>query len=148
MAEIRIVDSPIDANSLLESVRHPGHGAQVLFVGTVRDLNEGRSVIGIRYEAYREMAESVLRDIVREATKGDDHMLVGALHRTGELRVGEASVAIAVSSPHRAEAFAAARYIIEEIKKRLPVWKHESFAGGGSEWLSGINPVTGATSGE
>jgi molybdopterin synthase catalytic subunit len=145
---IRIEEAPIDVNALLESVRHPGHGAQVLFVGTVRDLNQGRSVIGIRYEAYREMAESVLHQIAGEAERTDSGLRIGAAHRIGDLEVGEASVAIAVSSVHRAQAFAAARYIIEEIKKRLPVWKHEKFSEGGAEWLEGVNPMTGAGTNE
>jgi molybdopterin synthase catalytic subunit len=140
---IRVADTPIDVNALLESVHQRGQGAQLLFVGTVRDVNQGRSVVGIRYEAYREMAESVLLQIVTEAQRDRADLQIAVEHRTGDLEVGEASVAIAVSAPHRAEAFEATRYIIEEIKKRLPVWKQEKFADGGAAWLNGINPMSG-----
>lgn len=137
-----IVDQPIDLTELLSSVERRGNGAVLLFVGTVRDFNEGRLVTGIRYDAYREMAESVLRDIIREAGEGHENCVVGAVHRVGELEVGAASVAIAVSTPHRADSFEACRYIIEQIKVRLPVWKHERYVGGESGWVAGADPAT------
>ncbi|MGH7471078.1 MAG: molybdenum cofactor biosynthesis protein MoaE [Longimicrobiales bacterium] len=139
-----ITDCPLDVAGLLESIRENGHGAAVLFVGTVRDLNEGRVVLGIRYEAYREMAEPLLVQIVTEAEEMTGPCAIAAVHRIGDLDVGEASVAVAVSTPHRAQAFTAARYIIEEIKKRLPVWKHERYVEGEGEWLKGVSPQAGA----
>jgi len=119
-----------------------GHGAVVLFVGTVRDHAEGRRVSGMGYEAYASMAEAVLSDIVDEAAAqwGTDH--VAAAHRTGELDLGEASVAIAVSTAHRVDAYEASRFIIEQIKVRLPVWKHEHFVEGDSRWVPGQTPST------
>lgn len=138
--QVSLTDRPIDTNLLVESVARDAHGAVLLFVGTVRDLNEGRRVTGIRYEAYREMAESVLAQIVAEAEQRIGGGEIRVTHRVGELEVGEASVAIAVSTPHRAQAFDSARYIIEEIKKRLPVWKHEVYGAGESAWVTGVQP--------
>ena len=113
----------------------------MLFAGVVRNHNQGRTVGGVRYEAYEEMATQVLTQIVEEATQlvGTDRIAV--VHRVGELTVGDVSVAIAVSSPHRAEAFEASRFIIEEIKKRLPVWKKERYGDHVEEWVEGITPV-------
>jgi molybdopterin synthase catalytic subunit len=109
----------------------------VLFVGVVRDHAEGRSVRGMRYEAYPEMAREVLHAIATEAKTGHDVSTVIAVHRTGELDIGEASVAIVVAGPHRDAGYAASRYVIEEIKKRLPVWKHEHFTDGDARWVDG-----------
>ena len=114
----------------------------MLFVGTVRDHAEGRRVSGMGYEAYASMAEAVLSDIVDEASArwGTDH--IAAAHRIGELDLGEVSVAIAVSTPHRVDAYDASRYVIEQIKVRLPVWKHEHFVEGDSRWVPGQTPPT------
>lgn len=115
-------------------------GAVVLFLGVVRNHAQGRAVDGMRYEAYESMAEEVLEDIAREAATrhGVDNLHV--VHRVGELPVGDVSVAIAASSPHRAEAFAASRQVIEEIKKRLPVWKREHYVEGDAAWVTGEDP--------
>lgn len=137
---VAITDQPIDTQALLEQITQPAHGAALLFVGTVRDLNEGRPVTGIRYEAYHAMAETVLAQIAGEA-EARCGCETAVAHRTGELGVGEASVAIAVSAAHRAPAFDAARYIIEEIKKRLPIWKHEHYASGETDWVGGVVPA-------
>jgi molybdopterin synthase catalytic subunit len=130
----------IDPTSVLDRVGAREDGAALLFVGIVRDHADGRPVTGMRYDAYVEMAEPVLREIATEAARllGTDRLAVE--HRTGELEVGEVSVAIAVSSPHRAQAFEASRYVIEEIKKRLPVWKHENYADGTASWVAGTVP--------
>jgi len=127
----------LDVAAVLGRVGSPADGAAVLFVGTVRDRNDGRPVTGIRYEAYVEMAEAELGRIVAEASArwGTDRIAV--VHRIGELAVGEASVAIAVSAPHRAASFEACRYIIDELKARVPVWKRERYADGGAAWLAG-----------
>ncbi len=121
-------------------------GASLLFLGVVRDHNDGRSVAGVQYDAYEEMAEQVLSEIVDEAARAAGTDRVAAVHRIGELSIGEVSVAIAVSSPHRAEAYDASRYIIEEIKKRLPVWKKERYSDGVEEWVAGSTPM--ASTGE
>lgn len=134
----------IDPLSVLERVGDPADGAAVLFLGVVRDQAEGGAVRGMRYDAYVEMAEPVLAEIAGEAAERLGTARVAVVHRIGELDVGEVSVAIAVSSPHRAEAFDASRYVIEEIKKRLPVWKKEHYVDGSQEWVAGaVPPVTG-----
>ena len=137
----KVVQDPIDPAAVLASVGSDEDGASLLFIGVVRNHNQGRSVGGVRYDAYEEMAAQVLSQIVEEAVQlvGTDRIV--AVHRVGELTVGEVSVAIAVSSPHRAEAFEASRFIIEEIKKRLPVWKKERYEGDVEEWVEGVTPV-------
>jgi molybdopterin synthase catalytic subunit len=140
-----ITDASIDTCELLRQTGSLDDGAVLLFLGTVRQVNDGRPVTGIRYEAYREMAEQVLREIATEAEARIHAGEINVVHRTGEVGLGEVSVAIAVATPHRAEAFAGARYIIEEIKKRLPVWKHEHYADGEAAWVQGQVPHVEAT---
>ena len=135
-----IVREAIDPAQVLSLIGADQDGASLLFLGVVRDHNDGRSVGGVRYESYEEMATQVLSDIVEEAAGAADTDRIAALHRIGELEVGEVSVAIAVSTPHRAEAYEASRYIIEEIKKRLPVWKKEHYSDGADEWVEGRAP--------
>jgi molybdopterin synthase catalytic subunit len=135
-----ITREPIEPSAVLSMVGAPEDGAAVLFLGMVRDHNEGRAVTGMRYDSYGAMAEKVLHRIAGEAAArlGTDRLAV--VHRVGELGIGEVSVAIAASAPHRAETFDATRYVIEEIKRRLPVWKEEHYVGGGSQWLEGNMP--------
>lgn len=142
-----ITTGPIDPSAVLARVGTPSDGAVALFMGTVRNANEGRPVGGMEYEGYAEMAREQLAVIVAEAAARAGSGRVAAVHRLGELAVGEVSVAIAVSTPHRAEAFEAARHVIEEIKKRLPVWKREHYLDGEAEWLDGQVPV-GASGGD
>jgi molybdopterin synthase catalytic subunit len=131
---------PIDPARVLARVGSAEDGATLLFLGVVRDHADGRAVSGMRYEAYAEMAEPVLAEIAHEAAErlGTDRLAV--VHRYGELEIGEISVAIAVSSPHRAEAYEASRYVIEEIKKRLPIWKREHYVDGSEAWVEGTVP--------
>lgn len=135
-----ITSDPISSESVLRHVGSDADGAVCLFIGVVRDHNEGRSVRGVHYSAYEGMADTVLAEIGAEAAVRAGSDRVAVVHRTGELRVGEASVAIAVSSPHRAQAFDACRYVIEQIKQRLPVWKQERYVGGDEAWLEGAVP--------
>lgn len=135
-----IVTEPIDPQEVIARVGSNEDGAVILFLGVVRDHAEGRRVHGMRYDAYDEMASSVLTEIVQEAAARLGTDRVAVTHRTGALTIGEVSVAIAVSSPHRAEAYDASRYVIEEIKKRLPVWKKEHYADGHEEWVAGSPP--------
>jgi molybdopterin synthase catalytic subunit len=130
----------IDPHAVLERVGSPADGAAVLFLGTVREQNDGRPVSGMRYDAFVEMAGPVLGEIATEAAARAGTDRIAVLHRVGELTVGEVSVAIAVSSPHREAAFDAARYIIEQIKQRLPVWKQEHYVAGDARWLDGSVP--------
>ena len=126
---------PIDAASLLASVSHPAAGASVLFLGTVRDHSPGRSgVTRLEYEAYREVVEDKIRSIVDEAAERWPVLRAAVVHRVGTLEVGEVTVAVAVSSAHRADSFEAGRYLIDEVKKRAPIWKKEHWPGG-AEWV-------------
>ena len=136
-SHVAVVTGPIDPAGVLARVGDPSDGAVLLFLGTVRDHADGRSVDGLQYEAYQAMAEEVLAAIVAEAAErlGTDRLAV--VHRVGDLAIGDVSVAIAVSSPHRAPAYEASRYVIEEIKKRLPVWKRERYTDGEVGWVRG-----------
>jgi molybdopterin synthase catalytic subunit len=135
-----ITPDPISPAAVLQEVGSAADGAAVLFLGVVRQQSEGRAVTGMRYEAYTEMAASVLLQITQEAAAQAGTDRIAVVHRTGELGIGDVSVAIAVSSPHRGEAFDASRYIIEQIKVRLPVWKHEHYVSGPSRWVDGVAP--------
>lgn len=131
-----IVDHPVDTSALIERVSGTANGAVVLFVGNVREVNDGRDVSGIEYTAYRSMAARELASIVEEAAALGDTNDVAVEHRLGELNVGDCSVAIAVGHPHRGRAFEVARYVIEELKRRVPIWKREHYVDGTREWVS------------
>jgi len=134
-----IVDQPIDVTAILGRVSRSANGATVLFLGMVREVNEGRDVTGIEYSAYRSMAERELATIVEEAAALADSDDIAVVHRLGELAVGECSVAVAVGHPHRGRAFEAARYVIEELKQRVPIWKREHYVDGTREWVAANN---------
>ena len=134
-----IVEQPIDVSAILGRVSRSANGATVLFLGMVRDMNEGRDVTGIEYTAYRSMAERELATIVEEAAALADSDDIAVEHRLGELSVGECSVAVAVGHPHRSRAFEAARYVIEELKQRVPIWKREHYIDGTREWVAANN---------
>jgi len=134
-----IVDSPIDVASLMARVSSHANGAILVFVGTVRDVNDGRGVTGMEYSAYRSMAARELAEIAREAVEqfGSDDIAIE--HRLGTLELGDASVAIAVGHPHRGNAYDASRSLIEELKKRVPIWKLEHYVDGTREWVNAGN---------
>jgi molybdopterin synthase catalytic subunit len=137
---------PLDAAALLAEVGSVANGAAVLFVGTVRDVNDGRAVTGIDYSAYEAMAEREMAAIAGEAAERFGTADIVVEHRLGTLGLGEASVVIAVAHPRRAQAYEASRYIIEELKRRVPVWKREHYADGTREWVDPTGaaaPVTG-----
>lgn len=136
----RIIREPIDAAALLRECTTAGDGAALLFVGVVRNQNEGRAVGHLSYDAYEEMAARVLEEIATEAEARWETGRLAVVHRIGRLEIGEASVAIAVAAPHRGEAYAASRYVIEELKKRVPIWKREGYVDGETEWLGGAVP--------
>jgi molybdopterin synthase catalytic subunit len=135
-----ITDAPLEIAKVMAAVGTAADGAVLVFAGTVRNHNDGRLVTGMRYDAYAGMAARVLDEIAHEAAGRWDVSSLAAAHRTGELLTGDVSVAIAVSSPHRTEAFDAGRYVIEEIKRRLPVWKQERYADATERWLEGVTP--------
>ena len=130
-----IVSHPIDLASLLTEVAAHSNGATVLFTGSVRDVNDDRAVSGIDYQAYVGMAEDELQRIVEEASVRFDTSHVVAEHRVGTLTLGEVSVAVAAAHSRRGSAFDAARYVIEQIKVRLPIWKLEHYVDGTREWV-------------
>jgi molybdopterin synthase catalytic subunit len=134
---ISITEKPIDVNKLLNDVSDQSSGACIVFTGTVRDHNKEDKVSKLHYEAYQEMAEKILQEIENEVhTKWKINKFI-AIHRTGTLKVGEVSVAVAVSSEHRKEAFEACKFGIDSIKEKAPIWKKE-FAESGAEWLEGV----------
>jgi molybdopterin synthase catalytic subunit len=128
--------SPIRLEPLAAFVADDAFGAQSFFVGVVRNENGGRRVEAVTYEGFEPLACKVLRSIGAEAAERWGAKLA-AVHRLGRLGVGEASVAVAAGAAHRAEAFEACRWAIDEIKRRLPIWKREHYAGGHSAWLEG-----------
>ena len=131
---VRLVREPIDLASLTGTA--PADGAACLFVGAVRNENRGRPVRHLEYEAYEEMALPLMKEIAAEVLRLFPVTEVRLVHRLGRLEIGEASVAVAVSSPHRAEAFAACRFAIDALKARVPIWKKEFYADGAA-WLDG-----------
>lgn len=130
-----LVDRPIDVAVLANEVASTSNGATVVFIGTVRDVNDGRAVTGMAYSAYRGMAERELSDIAREAGEQFDITDIVVEHRLGALELGEASVVIATAHPHRGAAYAANRYVIEQLKRRVPIWKLEHYVDGTREWV-------------
>jgi molybdopterin synthase catalytic subunit len=130
-----IVDAPIDASALIADVAADRNGATIVFIGTVRDVNDGRAVTGMEYTAYRGMAERELASIVQEAAARFGTSDIVVEHRIGVLELGEASVAIAVAHPHRGAAYDASRYVIEQLKRRVPIWKLEHYVDGTREWV-------------
>jgi molybdopterin synthase catalytic subunit len=137
-----LVRAPIDPSAIIRDVSNPANGAVLLFLGAVRQVNDGRDVTGIDYAAYEAMAQRELESIVVEAAERYGTADVAVQHRLGELAVEEVSVAIAVGHAHRDEAYAVSRFVIEELKRRVPIWKREHYADGTREW---VDP-TGRTS--
>jgi molybdopterin synthase catalytic subunit len=133
----RITRSRIDPGKVLVSVQDRSAGGTVIFLGTIRNRSGGRDVKGLEYEVYREMAEKKMLEIERRVRKKWPVRKMTMVHRYGRLKVGEVSVAVAVSSEHRAEAFEAARYAIDAIKRLLPLWKREMLTGGETSWVKG-----------
>jgi molybdopterin synthase catalytic subunit len=127
---------PLDARRLEAAVAHKGAGAICTFTGVVRDSSRGRSVTHLDYEAYAEMASAQMRKIGDEIAERWPEARVAMAHRTGRLEIGEASVVVAVSCPHRAEAIAACKWGIDRLKESVPIWKKEH-AADGTYWIEG-----------
>jgi molybdopterin synthase catalytic subunit len=132
-----ISSEALDIDALKESLRDPGAGCSVTFEGWVRNSHEGRRVARLHYEVYGELAEREGGKILIEAVDQFHLSAARCVHRTGTLEIGEAAVWIGVSAPHRPDAFAACRYIIDEIKQRVPIWKKEEYLDGDSAWVEG-----------
>jgi molybdopterin synthase catalytic subunit len=130
-----LVRAPIDPAALVRAVSSPGNGAVILFLGAVRQVNDGRDVTGIDYAAYEGMALRELQAIVDEGATQFGTTDVVVEHRLGELQVEDISVGIAIGHAHRDEAYAVSRWVIEELKRRVPIWKREHYTDGTREWV-------------
>lgn len=130
----RLTHDPIDFAALTEAVRSPHCGAVALFLGTVRDLTGDAVTTALDYDAYPPMAEKKLAEIEAEVRRRWPVGDVAMVHRLGRLEIGDVSVAVAVSTPHRADAFAACRFAIDALKEQVPIWKRENFVDGRTEW--------------
>ena len=134
---VRIARDPISAQEAIGFVADPGAGGTCVFLGTVRDHSAAGDVTGLAYEAWEELALTRLTELSDEIFERWPVIKVALLHRTGELAVGDVSVVVACSAPHRAEAFEACRHGIERLKRDVPIWKKESLATGDAHWVMG-----------
>lgn len=132
---IALTEQPIDCQQVLSSVASSDAGAAVLFLGTTREFTHGRRTESLDYECYPEMAEKKLAELESQARERWPLTGCVIVHRLGHLELGEASIAIAVSSPHRQMAFEAGKWLIDTIKEVVPIWKRENWADGTSEWV-------------
>jgi len=132
---IQLTPDQIDYAALTESVRSSASGAVVLFLGTVRELTDGRRTVALDYDAYGPMAEAKLQELAAEARRRWPVDQVAIVHRIGHLELGDVSVAVAVSCPHRHDAFEAARFLIDTLKVTVPIWKKENWSDGTTEWV-------------
>lgn len=146
---ITITDGPIDVAAVLSSVRSTRAGAIVLFVGTSREFTGQRRTQSLEYECYGEMARTKLAELHDEACRHWPLTGCALVHRVGLVPLGDASVAIAVSSPHRQDAFAAGQWLIDTLKQVVPIWKKENWADGSSQWVHpGVHPDVDAAQAE
>jgi molybdopterin synthase catalytic subunit len=134
LAELRT--EPLSVDEVRAAVSDPGAGGIALFIGTVRDQDQGRAVVGLSYSAHPS-AGSELRRVAEKVAADADVRALAAVHRVGDLRIGDLAVVVAAAGPHRAEAFGACRALIDQLKHSVPIWKHQRFADGTSEWVSG-----------
>lgn len=125
MSLFELREAPLSIDEVLAAVKHPGAGGTALFVGTVRDENEGRAVTLLEYEAYPSMARSEMAAIGEELAREIPGVRLAAVHRVGRLEIGDAAIVCAASAPHRGEAFRACRALIDRIKERVTIWKRE-----------------------
>lgn len=132
---IKLLSEPLDYFALTELVRRPECGAVVTFLGTVRDLTGDQVTVALDYEAYPAMAEKKMAEIERDTRQRWPVGDIALVHRLGHLEVGDISVAVAVSCPHRGQAFEACRHAIDRLKELVPIWKKENWADGSTEWV-------------
>ena len=132
---IELTDQPIDTSKLLAKVASPEAGAVVLFLGTTREFTGGRQTESLDYESYGEMAAKKLSELEAEARERWPIIDCAIVHRLGRVALAEASVAIAVSTPHRQDAFDAGKWLIDTLKEVVPIWKKENWADGATEWI-------------
>lgn len=140
MIDVQLTEGKIPLEILIATDVAPEHGAQVVFAGMVRNHNEGKNVLAVSYQAFAPLALQTFREICEKAQAqwGED-LTLKLWHRTGRVEIGELSVAIIVSSRHRDASYQASRFMIEELKKKAPIWKKEHYADGDSVWLQGTS---------
>ena len=131
---LAVRDSPLSVDEVLTAVADPRAGGTAVFVGTVREQDGGRAVQGLSYSAHPAV-EAMLLAVAERVVAAHGAVAVAAVHRVGNLAIGDLAVVVAVSCPHRAEAFAACRQLIDDLKAEVPLWKHQVFADGGQEWV-------------
>ena len=136
MSDFQITSEPIDLQAFRQQLLDTSCGAYVQFDGWVRDHNEGQAVLRLEYEVYEPLAVKEGRRIIEEAREKFGVENAFAVHRSGLMGLSEAAVVVGVSSPHRSEAFDACRYIIDQAKVRLPIWKKEHYTSGKSKWVN------------
>jgi molybdopterin synthase catalytic subunit len=137
MNVIRLVelrDTPLSVDEVLAAVADAGAGGTAMFIGTVRDEDHRRAVTGLGYSAHPQAMDQ-LRVVMEKIVADYDVRAIAAVHRVGDLTVGDLAVVVAAACPHRDQAFAACRTLIDELKAEVPIWKHQVFADGGSEWV-------------
>jgi molybdopterin synthase catalytic subunit len=137
MTTVRLLDvrdTPLSVDEVFAAVQHPGAGGVALFVGTVREQDGGRAVSDLGYSAHPSALDE-LRAVVEQVVAAHQVLGVAAVHRVGDLAVGDLAVVVGVSCPHRGEAFIACRELIDELKSRVPIWKHQTFVDGEQEWV-------------
>jgi molybdopterin synthase catalytic subunit len=132
LAELR--DTPLSVDEVLAAVADSGAGGTAMFIGTVRDEDHRRAVTGLGYSAHPQATDR-LRVVMEKIVADYDVRAIAAVHRVGDLEVGDLAVVVAAACPHRDQAFAACRTLIDELKAEVPIWKHQVFADGGSEWV-------------
>ncbi len=137
MTTVRLLDvrdTPLSVDEVFAAVQHPGAGGVALFVGTVREQDGGRAVSDLGYSAHPSALDE-LRAVAEQVVAAHPVLAIAAVHRVGDLAVGDLAVVVGVSCPHRGEAFTACRELIDELKSRVPIWKHQTFADGEQEWV-------------
>ena len=137
MTTVRLLDvrdTPLSVDEVFAAVQHPGAGGVALFVGTVREQDGGRAVSDLGYSAHPNALDE-MRAVAEQVVAGHPVLAIAAVHRVGDLAVGDLAVVVGVSCPHRGEAFTACRELIDELKSRVPIWKHQTFADGEQEWV-------------
>jgi molybdopterin synthase catalytic subunit len=134
VALVAVRDAPLSVDEVLDAVRHPACGGVALFVGLVRDHDHGDSVTALEYSAHPSALETMDR-VCREVLDRGEALRVAAVHRVGSLAVGDLAVVVAAAAPHRGQAFAAARDVIDTLKAQTPIWKHQHLGDGSTEWV-------------
>jgi molybdopterin synthase catalytic subunit len=134
IALVALRDEPLSVDEVLDAVRHPACGGIALFVGVVRDHDHGDGVTSLDYEAHPSALES-MRGVLDTVRARSEALRLAAVHRTGALAIGDLAVVVAAAAPHRGQAFDAARDVIDTLKSRTPIWKHQRMADGSTEWV-------------